>query len=215
MTDFSFTFVDLAGYTAASWVHGDDVAARLAIRLRDMARDCAGERDVVIKSIGDAVMCRSDEPSAALLWLDRLFAAGDREHQFPHLRAGSNHGPAVEHEGDFYGTAVNVAARVAALAAPCELLVTDATAASAHSLGWQVEQRGPQSLRNIAMPVEVSVVLLPSAAAAVMIDPVCRMRVRPDSAYAHLEYAGQAVWLCSRECHEAFVADPEAHVQPL
>ena len=39
-------------------------------------------------------------------------------------RVGGNHGSAVERSGDYFGTTINVAARVSALAAGGEVLVT-------------------------------------------------------------------------------------------
>jgi adenylate cyclase len=208
---WTFSFVDLAGYTAASWVHGDDVAARLSIRLCQLAEDAGGPEDVVIKSIGDAVMCRSPEPVVALEWLSRLFLAAEAEHLFPRLRGGSHHGPAVEYEGDFYGTAVNVAARVAALAAPCELLVTDSVRPAAEQLGWLGESRGAQGLRNIAERVEVWAVNLPTSVREELIDPVCRMRVTRETAFATVHHLGHAWWFCSEKCHDTFEADPAAY----
>jgi adenylate cyclase len=208
----TFSFVDLAGYTAASWVHGDDVAAELAIRLHDLAEEVAGPDDVVIKSIGDAVMCRSDDPRAALEWLGRVFTASESEHHFPRLRAGCHHGPAVEHRGDHYGTTVNIAARVAALAEPCELLVTDQLVDAASSLQWVCETRGLVNLRNIAEPVRIHAVTIVGVTATPVVDPVCRMRVQPANAAASIEHRGQTWWFCSADCHTAFAADPDLHI---
>jgi hypothetical protein len=69
-------------------VQGDDVAARLGIRLRQLAEEAAGPDDTVIKSLGDAVMCHSPEPVIAPERLSRLFLVGKTEHLFPRLRGG-------------------------------------------------------------------------------------------------------------------------------
>lgn len=208
----TFSFVDLAGYTAASWMHGDDVAARLAIRLRDLAHIAQGPEDLIIKSIGDAVMCHSPDPQAALEWQARLFLAAEAEHQFPHLRAGCHHGPSVEHEGDYYGTAVNIAARVAALAEPCELLATEGVAAVAGEMGWALESRGAQQLRNIAEPIRIWAIAIPTVSSDPTIDPVCHMRVAVGNAAASVEHVGRTWLFCSAECRRTFVAKPAAYI---
>lgn len=207
----TFSFVDLAGYSAAAWAHGDDVAARLAITLHELARVSAAPGDRIIKSIGDAVMCQSVDPRSSLEWHARLFEAVASADQLLELRAGCHHGDAVEHEGDFYGTTINIAARIAALAGPRELLGTEAVAAAADDLGWPVTERGPQRLRNIAEPVSVWSIDIPTAAPASTVDPVCHMRLGPDSAKATEEFEGRTYEFCSEECHAAFVADPSIY----
>jgi Cu+-exporting ATPase len=43
---------------------------------------------------------------------------------------------------------------------------------------------------------------------AMVTDPVCGMRIDPDDAAATVEHGGKTYYLCSRACHDAFVADP-------
>ncbi len=42
-------------------------------------------------------------------------------------------------------------------------------------------------------------------------DPVCRMRIEPETAYSRLEYGGQTVYFCSRHCEEEFRRNPEKY----
>ncbi len=55
-------------------------------------------------------------------------------HHTTSVRVGGNHGSAVERSGDYFGTTINVAARVSGLAGGGELLVTGQTAALAPDL---------------------------------------------------------------------------------
>jgi adenylate cyclase len=66
MADYTFSFVDLAGFTAATSVHGDSIAADLALHFVELATSATGDGDRIVKSIGDAVMCVSDTPDQAL-----------------------------------------------------------------------------------------------------------------------------------------------------
>ena len=123
----TFLFADIAGYTALTEAHGDADAAELAVafsrELSAIARDRDGE---VVKTIGDAVMVRHSDPAHAVEL--GLTAAHDviAGHGFPAVRVGMHRGPAVSHDGDWFGATVNLAARVAGLAAGGEVLVTAA-----------------------------------------------------------------------------------------
>jgi YHS domain-containing protein len=44
---------------------------------------------------------------------------------------------------------------------------------------------------------------------AMVMDPICGMRIDPDDAVATAEHDGQRYWFCSEACRAAFVADPD------
>jgi adenylate cyclase len=54
-----------------------------------------------------------------------------KQHGFPAVRVGMNTGQALERDGDWFGTTVNIAARVSGIASGGEVLLTDATKAAA------------------------------------------------------------------------------------
>ena len=57
MTSHTFLFADLCGFTDYTRRHGDEFAARLAVRFHDRAGELAAEEGCeLVKSIGDAVM---------------------------------------------------------------------------------------------------------------------------------------------------------------
>jgi YHS domain-containing protein len=47
---------------------------------------------------------------------------------------------------------------------------------------------------------------------AMVIDPVCGMRIEPDDAVAHLDFEGSTYYFCSEACRDAFVEDPHRFV---
>lgn len=200
----TFTFVDLAGYTAASWVHGDDTAADLAITLLEMALASCEHDDEVVKSIGDAVMCRSTDPARALELVKRLWIRADAEPHFPQLRGAIHHGPATMHRGDYFGTTVNIAARLAALAEADEILATRTVAGAANTEGWSIQPGGERHLRNIGEPVDVVRLALDERTSN-PVDPMCHMRVDPTTALT-IESDGLRVYFCSEPCRAAFHA---------
>jgi Cu2+-exporting ATPase len=45
----------------------------------------------------------------------------------------------------------------------------------------------------------------------VTVDPVCGMKVKPETAYGKVEYEGFIVYFCSKDCEEKFKADPKKY----
>jgi adenylate cyclase len=123
-----------------------------------------------------------------------------------------HHGPAVERDGDYFGAAVNLAARVSAEASGGEVLLTGETAARAPELeGVLYEPRGRRTLRNVREPVELfaAVRTAESRAGTLPCDPVCRMAVEPDRAAGRLVYEDAAYFFCTLECAAQFAQHPE------
>jgi adenylate cyclase len=67
MKQHTFIFSDLVGFTALTEANGDDRAAELALdfygRVRTMLADHRAEE---VKTIGDAVMLRCEDPALAV-----------------------------------------------------------------------------------------------------------------------------------------------------
>jgi len=83
----------------------------------------------VVKTIGDAVMVVSADSTALVDWAVGFQALNAGRRPLP--RIGMHAGHAVYREGDYYGSAVNLASRVGARAAGGEVLVTDAVVEAA------------------------------------------------------------------------------------
>src|SRR5260221_13859663 len=55
---------------------------------------------------------------------------------------------------------------------------------------------------------------LPIMATREVIDPVCGMTVKPESAAGSYEYNGTAYYFCAVGCLNKFKSDPESYLQP-
>ena len=131
----TFLFADLAGYSALTEAHGDEAAAVLVAEFAESGRRCCrrgwGQR---VKTIGDVVfLCIPDAGDAVRIGV-RLCDGVLPDHGAPVVRVGMHSGNAVERDGDWFGAAVNRAARMAAIVLGGETLMTDATRAAASSL---------------------------------------------------------------------------------
>jgi adenylate cyclase len=135
----TFLFADLCDYTEHSFRHGDEFAAELAVGFHVLVRELAeDERCEVVKAIGDAVMVRAIDVADALRLADRIHAS-IRHLGYPPVRIGIDTGPAVPRAGDWYGTTVNRAARVAEAAGPGEMLLTDRARAALGACSSEVQ----------------------------------------------------------------------------
>jgi class 3 adenylate cyclase/YHS domain-containing protein len=215
VSDATFLFADIAGFTALTEAHGDEQAAALAADFYDAVKaELAACEGAHVRSIGDALMLRIPEPADAVLLGLRVAHDLMPGHGSPDVRVGMHHGPAVERDGDFFGASVNLAARVSALAAGGEVLLTGATAARAPELeGVFYEARGRHELKNVREPVEIFAALAIGASREGLVtDPVCRMAVDPDRAPGRLLYGDTAYFFCSLACAGEFAREPERFV---
>jgi adenylate cyclase len=163
----TFVFADLAGYTALTARWGDDIAAEVAIALADVARHLAAEHGGrLVKSMGDSVMLRAATAEAGV----RLGIALAQAAPALRARVGIHCGTAVEHDGDYFGLAVNLAARLAAQAAPGEVLVSEPAWRAAGMQGCGAPARaaplGPWVLGDAPHAVDVLAVAPPCGRAA-------------------------------------------------
>jgi adenylate cyclase len=115
-------FADLAGYTRLTEEAGDEEAVDVVERFVQAVQDTLPGDARVVKTIGDAVMVVGTDASALADWAVGFQALqGDVR---PRPRIGLHAGPALYRDGDYYGRAVNLAARVGARAGAGEVLVT-------------------------------------------------------------------------------------------
>ena len=213
MPESTFMFADIAGFTALTEAHGDEEAAAL---VEDFCAAVKAELPATggthVKTIGDAIMLALPDPACAVPLGLRIANELVIGHGAPAVRVGCHHGSAVERSGDFYGAAVNLAARVAAEASGGEVRVTGVTAALAPDLpGVEYESRGRRELRNIREPVDLFAVMRTGAGRAGELphDPVCHMAVDPEHAAGKLMYEGAAYFFCTLACAGAFARHPE------
>jgi adenylate cyclase len=127
------------------------------------------------------------------------------------IRIGLNTGQAIEREGDWFGSAVNLAARAASLAAGGEVLATEATREAAGDVsGIEWQARGPRAFKNVAQQVSIFAALASERSGSGMaVDPVCRMALDPASAAGDLTHRGARYHFCSLRCAGAFAANPD------
>jgi adenylate cyclase len=151
----TFLFGDLVGFTALTAADGDDRAAEVALSFYDRVRTLLGDHGAEeVKTLGDGVVLRCSEGAAAIELGLRIVDELEATAGFPPVRIGMHTGPAVFRGGEWYGTTVNVAARLCAVAGGGEVLVSEATKLAAGKLRTvEFEDGRLHWLRNLTDPV--------------------------------------------------------------
>lgn len=126
----TFVFADVVGFTAFAQEHGDGEAARVATGLHWAARRSLRGDTALVKTLGDGVMLAAVDAAAATASAVALVGHVDDDPLLPPVAVGVHRGVAVELDGDYYGRAVNLAARLAEVAHPGQVLCTGAVAAA-------------------------------------------------------------------------------------
>lgn len=146
----SIAFADLVGFTKlGERVPAEELGA-IASRLTELATQAARPPVRLVKTIGDAVMLVSPDADALLGATVELVAAAEAEGEaFPQLRAGVATGPALGRAGDWYGSPVNLASRITAIARPGSVVAAEATRAAAHEERWRWSALPPRRLRGV------------------------------------------------------------------
>jgi class 3 adenylate cyclase len=153
----TFLFADLVGYSAWTERCGDIAAARVAAEFgRAMARLSREHGAWFVQSMGDGAMISAPSATQAVaLAVHAVEEVGTRPDLLP-VRIGAHTGFAVLCDGDWYGNAVNLVARLTREARPNEVLVSGSTqAAAGDEHQGSLTGRGEVTLRGLNRPVVV------------------------------------------------------------
>lgn len=151
----SFGFVDLSGFTSYGTMYGDDRAVEQLSLFRSVVRAVGSSTGVrVAKWLGDGAMLVGLDPAGlagAILRIKRGLEARGSELA---IHAGVASGDVILFEGDDHiGKVVNLAARLAAIAAPGQIL---APVDTLHGLARSGAVLGSMAIAGFDDPVEVA-----------------------------------------------------------
>ena len=119
-------FADLVGFTAVSQQVPDHELAAIVDRFEALAYDIVAQHGGrVIKMIGDEVMFVVDEAVTGVEIGLTLAETYRGEASISDVRVGLAAGPVLEREGDLYGPTVNLASRIAGIAYPGGVVVSE------------------------------------------------------------------------------------------
>ena len=152
-------FTDLEGSTSLTHELGDARAMALLRTHDEIIRDSVGRHGgSEVKHTGDGLMAAFPSVSGAIdsaVQIQRRFANED-EFGFPlRIRIGMAAGEPVTEHSDFFGAAVQLAARLADRAAPGTVLVSSTVRDLALGKGFEFLKRGRLRPKGFPDPVQV------------------------------------------------------------
>ncbi|MEX1253698.1 MAG: adenylate/guanylate cyclase domain-containing protein [Dehalococcoidia bacterium] len=150
-------FADIADSTALTERLGDAAFREQARELDGALRSAitqSGGTAIDGKLLGDGVLAVFGAAREAIACAQACHAAGSQAGLALHI--GIHAGDVIREEGNVYGGAVNIAARVAGEAAPGEVLVSQTVRDLARtSAGVSFDDRGERELKGVGEPVRV------------------------------------------------------------
>ena len=126
-------FADICGSTALYETLGDQKARLLIARCIFILKGALKTHDgTLIKTIGDEILCTFPTAEIAMnaaCEMQRAVKTDNQSSENPmYIRIGFNYGEVICEEGDIFGDAVNVAARVAGITRANQIMTTSAIA---------------------------------------------------------------------------------------
>jgi adenylate cyclase len=154
---------DVAGYSRLMGEDEEGTHERLKAHLRELVNPKINEhRGRIVKNTGDGFLAEfASVVDAVRCAVEIQRAMAEREPDVPEerrirFRIGINLGDVIADTGDIYGDGVNIAARLEGLAAPGGICVSGTVRDHiGERLPYAFEDRGEQSVKNIARPVRV------------------------------------------------------------
>ena len=157
--ELTIMFTDLVGFTEFIADHGDAVVLDLLATQERLVRESLPPRARIVKELGDGLMLWFGDPCQAVAVALALQERFDREAAAEELplwvRMGVHYGQPARRGDDLVGHDVNVASRIVELAAPGEVLASEA---AVQRIGDGLpdvlfEEVGPVVMKGIPAPI--------------------------------------------------------------
>ncbi|MDX1510228.1 MAG: adenylate/guanylate cyclase domain-containing protein [Nitriliruptorales bacterium] len=143
-------FADLVGYTRLSASIDPDGLASVLRAFEELVHDATDDLGGILvpKFIGDAAMLVAEDANVMGAALLQIVESAPPELEGVPRRAGFSFGPVLVREGDYFGTAVNTAARLTDLARPESVLLSPDTAEHLDD-SWQLRRTRPMRVKGL------------------------------------------------------------------
>jgi class 3 adenylate cyclase len=178
-TPVTILFSDIKGSTAYAEKKGDVEYMAMINRHNSLLFPVIeGEGGVIVKTIGDAIMARFDDPVAAVRAGAGMQRVLDEERNSKtefeeiRIRVGIHTGFGLIKDGDVFGDVVNAAARVQHAAETEQVLITDVLYDAAKQAGFECAKMGRAELRGKAEPIDLYAVAWSESATQQLVTEV-------------------------------------------
>ena len=159
-TEGTVVFTDIVGFTEFTALRGDDEANALLSKQERLVRSVLPPKARIVKELGDGLLLWFEDACEALtttLRLQQLYEETADSEMPLWVRAGVHSGRQTYRGDDLIGHDVNVASRVADVAGPAEVLISDATLQEIGDKLPDVEfdELGPVVMKGLPEPMRL------------------------------------------------------------
>ena len=159
-TEGTVVFTDIVGFTEFTALRGDDEAIALLSKQERLVRSVLPPKARIVKELVDGLLLWFEDACEALsttLRLQQLYEETADSDMPLWVRAGVHSGRQTYRGDDLIGHDVNVASRVADVAGPAEVLISDATLKEIGDKLPDVEfdELGPVVMKGLPEPMRL------------------------------------------------------------
>ena len=206
---------DLTGYTAMTEAHGALTAASIVQKYIHLAQNALTGNARLLERVGDQLVLVAENPDDLACTAIRLLECTGEESNFLAVHGGLHYGPVIEQAGSYFGSSMNLTARIAAKAKRNTMLCSAEFIGAINNID-RFTFTEPETMRfkNIKAPVQVAA-LLPGPAYRPVpraIDPVWHMEVDLNGEHT-LIHNGELYHFCSEDCLQVFQGNPDDVLQ--
>lgn len=201
---------DLSGYTALTETHGPVTAADLIDRYIRIAENCLVGDTRIHERRGDEIMFVSDSPETLLATALMLEANTVYEENFLQVHGGLHFGKVLKRDDSYFGSTINLTARIAAKARPGTFWCSEDFIDSIEDksvCGFQ--SKGNHTFKNITGTKEVFELQVERLYSN-SIDPICRMLI-VDRQKAIYYPDSEGHYFCSSLCADIYRENHRSH----
>ncbi|MEI9913263.1 MAG: adenylate/guanylate cyclase domain-containing protein [Bacteroidota bacterium] len=201
--NIAILMADLSGYTALTETHGSLKAADLIDKYLAIVKNCLVGDSRLHERTGDEVMIVSTSPDYLLATSLMIMKETSGEENFLQVHGGLHLGKTLKRNNSYFGSAINLASRIAAKANPGTFLCSEEFVTSlSGGLSAGLTPAGKHSFKNISEKKEMFEIRNENKN-SFFIDPVCRMLVL-DTSKATQHPGADDIFFCSPACLDIY-----------
>jgi class 3 adenylate cyclase len=206
--NMAILIADLAGYTALTETHGAAGAADMIDTYLDIVKESLVGDSYLHEYTGDEVMIVSACANQLLHTAQNLVEASSRKNNFLQVHGGLHYGKILKRNSRFFGTTINLAARIAAKAnAGTVWCSQDFINAVDDKNAHRFVAKGKYFFKNISQASQVYELTGGDGdSTPPQVDPVCKMLVSESEKAIQHPFHKQLLF-CDRTCLDIYLSN--------
>jgi len=201
--NMAILMADLSGYTALTERHGPYSAADLIDKYIEIVKNCLVGDSELHERTGDEVMIVSTSADFLLATAIMINQNSSKEDNFLQVHGGMHYGKILKRNNSYFGTAINLASRIASEASPGSIWCSGAFYDALQNKTLSSFQlKGNYNFKNLSEESQLFE-LVTENRKSFYVDPVCKMLIlNEEKAIPHP--SSPKIFFCSAGCLEIY-----------